>query len=121
MNGFIKKELEDYIVTVDRLCIEGKLFWVVGIESEENFLIYKDFTTGLYNRNYWEDIKNGIQKFSGVVSYSIILIDIDNLKEKNDTYGHLEGDKAIKIVGKAIQNAIRENDIAIHYGGDEFL
>lgn len=55
------------------------------------------------------------------MSYSIIIIDIDNLKERNDMYGHIEGDKAIEIVGAAIQDSIRENDIPIHYGGDEFL
>lgn len=120
-NDFIKKEIGDYIITVDKLSIEEKLFWVVTIEKENSYLIYRDFSTDLYNRNYWEHIKNGIVKLHGDMFCSIIIIDIDNLKERNDLYGHIEGDRAIKIVGEANKNSVRENDIPIHYGGDEYI
>lgn len=79
-----------------------------------------DAITGLYNRNYLEEIRETIcySKFKNI---SLILIDIDNLKNINDNYGHLEGDKAIEIVGNSIKNNIRTEDIGIRYGGDEFI
>lgn len=81
----------------------------------------RDIATGLYNRNYWEQFCEGIVNHLEVERFSLILIDIDNLKEINDSLGHLAGDKAIKIVGKSIKKAIREEDIGIRYGGDEFI
>jgi diguanylate cyclase (GGDEF)-like protein len=48
------------------------------------------------------------------------MIDIDNLKEINDTYGHHAGDKVIRAVSKKIQECIRQIDTAARYGGDEF-
>lgn len=121
---FIKKlAIDDYIVNIEKVIIAANLFFVVIIERKINIdnVMYKDYITGLYNRIYWEHIKCGIVKLPGVIGYSIILIDIDNLKKLNDTNGHIEGDRAIEIVGQAINESIRENDIAIHYGGDEFL
>lgn len=56
-NDFIKKEIGNYIITADKLSIEGKLLWLVTIEREDYSLTYRDFSTGLYNRNYWEHNK----------------------------------------------------------------
>jgi len=52
---------------------------------------------------------------------SIILCDLDNLKEINDTYGHLAGDTTLQLVSAALRNSLRNADIAGRYGGDEFL
>ena len=52
---------------------------------------------------------------------SLIFIDVDNLKEINDTYGHQTGDMVIKTVGRAIRNSIRKEDAGLRYGGDEFI
>ena len=120
-SDFMKKEIDDYIVSIEKINLGGKTYWVLTIESEVNLLIYKDFSTGLFNRNYWEHLKSQIIKLPGISNYSIIVIDIDNLKELNDKYGHIQGDRAIEIVGYAIKEGMRDNDIAIHYGGDEYL
>jgi diguanylate cyclase (GGDEF)-like protein len=53
--------------------------------------------------------------------FTLIVIDVDNLKSLNDSRGHLAGDKAIRIVGQSIRESIRKQDIAIRYGGDEFF
>jgi len=119
--GFVKKEVDDYIMTADRLSIDNKVFWVVTVEVEDSNNMYKDFSTGLYNRNFWEHLKSGIIKLPGGIFYSLIVIDIDNLKECNDLRGHIVGDKAIAMVGEAIRDSVRENDIPIHYGGDEYI
>lgn len=116
-----KKEIDDYIITADKLSIDDKILWVLTAEIEDSYKPYEDFSTGLYNRNYWEHLKSGIVKlpFNGL--YSLIVIDIDNLKECNDLYGHVIGDGAIAMVGEAILNSVRENDVPIHYGGDEYI
>lgn len=118
---FVKKEVDDYIMTADKLSIDNKVFWVVTVEVEDSYNMYKDFSTGLYNRNFWEHLKSGIMKLPGDIFYSLIVLDIDNLKECNDLCGHIVGDKAIAMVGEAIRNSVRENDIPIHYGGDEYI
>ena len=51
---------------------------------------------------------------------SLLLIDIDYFKEYNDTYGHLEGDKALVRIGQTIKECLRTIDSAYRYGGEEF-
>ena len=52
---------------------------------------------------------------------TVALLDIDNFKNINDTYGHLYGDYVMERIGKTITNNLRQNDIAGRFGGDEFL
>ena len=51
----------------------------------------------------------------------VCLIDVDQFKSVNDSFGHLVGDEALKTVAEAMQNCLRQTDILIRYGGDEFL
>lgn len=53
--------------------------------------------------------------------FSILMIDIDNFKIVNDTYGHVVGDKVLKALGKKISSLIRATDFIGRYGGDEFV
>ena len=78
--------------------------------------LYHDALTGTYNRRYYEDIASRIVGPAGVA-----LLDVDNFKICNDTYGHYAGDMALKTAANAIQSCIRESDLLIRYGGDEFL
>ena len=78
--------------------------------------LYDDVLTGTYNRRYYEDIASRIVGPAGVA-----LLDVDDFKICNDTYGHYAGDMALKTAAKAIQSCIRESDLLIRYGGDEFL
>lgn len=81
-----------------------------------NDKLYKDVLTGAYNRLYYEeDVKKRMQT-SGVA-----LIDVDDFKLYNDTYGHLTGDMALVTVANAIKKCIRKTDILVRYGGDEFI
>jgi len=52
---------------------------------------------------------------------SLMMIDIDNFKHFNDTYGHQEGDEALKIIGKVLLHSIRSYDTACRYGGEELI
>jgi diguanylate cyclase (GGDEF)-like protein len=117
-----EKEKDDFIIKIEKIVKDNSTLFAITIERQgHQELVYQDYFTGLYNRNYWEHIQSGIIKFPRVANYSVVMIDLDNLKELNDTYGHGEGDRAIKTVGLAIKHSIREGDIGIHYGGDEFL
>ncbi len=49
------------------------------------------------------------------------MLDIDNLKQINDTFGHLEGDRVLREAGAALRGQLRAYDLAARYGGDEFL
>ena len=78
--------------------------------------LYKDPLTGAYNRRYYEEV---VRKSIGPAG--IALMDVDDFKICNDTYGHHAGDLALKTVASAIQSCIRSSDLLIRYGGDEFL
>ena len=78
--------------------------------------LYKDPLTGAYNRRYYEKV---IRKSIGPAG--IALMDVDDFKICNDTYGHYAGDMALKTVANTIQSCIRASDLLIRYGGDEFL
>ena len=78
--------------------------------------LYHDVLTGTYNRRYYEDIASRIVGPAGIA-----LIDVDDFKICNDTYGHYAGDMALKTAANAIRSCIRESDLLIRYGGDEFL
>ncbi|HSE84115.1 MAG TPA: diguanylate cyclase, partial [Thermodesulfobacteriota bacterium] len=85
-------------------------------------LAIRDGLTGLYNhRHFQEMLSNALarsERFPEKVS--LILIDLDNLKQINDTYGHKAGDMALASVGFTISESLRKIDIAARYGGDEF-
>ena len=78
--------------------------------------LYKDPLTGAYNRRYYEEV---VRKSIGPAG--IALMDVDDFKICNDTYGHYAGDMALKTAASAIQSCIRNSDLLIRYGGDEFL
>ena len=78
--------------------------------------LYRDPLTGAYNRRYYEEV---VRKSIGPAG--IALMDVDDFKICNDTYGHHAGDVALETVANAIRSCIRSSDPLIRYGGDEFL
>jgi len=82
-----------------------------------------DPLTGLYNRRYMED---GLRKELARASREdyqicIALLDMDNLKVFNDSFGHAIGDKALVLLSEKLRELTRTDDIVCRYGGDEFL
>ena len=81
-----------------------------------------DGLTGLANhRAFYETLEKELwrsRRYGGKIS--MIMIDVDNLKKVNDTYGHRIGDSVIKAVSVGIKESIRQIDTAARYGGDEF-
>lgn len=86
------------------------------------YLVDHDFLTGLYNRRYFEhELAQEIERaarygFPGVV----LLIDVDNFKTVNDTFGHVAGDDLLKEIAGLLKHRMRQTDILARIGGDEF-
>ena len=99
--------------------------WSIGEVNHEKLVdlfvhyndkLYRDAVTDAYNRRYYEDELRGKKESAGVA-----LIDLDDFKLYNDTYGHKTGDLALYTVEDIIRNHIRKSDKLIRFGGDEFL
>ncbi len=97
------------------------------IENAESYrqaemMSYTDALTGLANQRYMykrlEEEMNRSRRYTRPLAF--IIFDIDELKNVNDTYGHLAGDALLKQVGQALKKSIRAIDIVARYGGDEF-
>ena len=82
-----------------------------------------DALTGLYNRRF--GLERLSQEFSRSVRshepLGVVLFDIDKFKTVNDTYGHEAGDRVLKVVANGVKAVLREGDILMRYGGEEFL
>jgi diguanylate cyclase (GGDEF)-like protein/PAS domain S-box-containing protein len=108
---------------------EGSLWIYIDIsarkerESRIQHLADHDALTGLLNRRMFDDrlrqaIANARRSDSIV---SLMLVDLDEFKAINDTYGHLTGDYVLRTVAKRIQDSVRETDTVARLGGDEFV
>ena len=85
-------------------------------------MAFRDGLTGLYNHRYFQELMD--HELSRATRYqkplSLMMLDIDNFKQINDTYGHPVGDMVIQKLSRTIDNTIRDCDIATRYGGEEF-
>ena len=83
----------------------------------------QDPLTGLYNRRFMEESLK--QEFARAnrenQPFSVVMLDMDNLKLLNDKYGHVVGDIALKSLSKLLKDHTRIEDIVCRFGGDEFL
>ena len=85
-------------------------------------LAYTDSMTELQNRNAYEEKSKKLRKSSSNISrITVIVIDINGMKEINDSYGHFSGDDAIKTVAKALKDTIGTKADIYRIGGDEFV
>lgn len=80
-----------------------------------------DNATGLFNKGTSEHfIQKSLSYLNNSQSDALMLIDIDDFKQINDTFGHLKGDEVILSIAKAMQGVVTSNDMAGRIGGDEF-
>ncbi len=94
--------------------------------SSEQIILLKDKAnrdplTGLFNRYIIDDVYERIENSIHNEICSIVIFDLDDFKVKNDLYGHPVGDKILIKVSEVLQDNIRNKDILLRYGGDEFL
>lgn len=107
------------------LAIAGKVAIAIdNIElfNELNILAVTDPMTQIYNYRLLSDsLDHEINRKKRVEgNLCVILMDIDNFKTYNDTFGHLEGDELLKQLGRILKADLRESDIVCRYAGDEF-
>ena len=82
----------------------------------------RDALTGLYNRRFFQDsLEREIRRVRRRgATLGLLMIDIDDFKVYNDTYGHEAGDLLLRLLGDLLRRRVRSEDIACRYGGEEF-
>lgn len=113
------QDVEKAVIVSAQLALEMKKALLYE-KVEELAMI--DSLTGLFVRRYFlerleEEAKRSKRYGFG---FSFLMIDIDDFKKRNDTYGHLVGDVLLKEVGRVVKESVREIDLVARYGGEEF-
>ncbi len=95
---------------------------LVQRERRYRHLSLTDELTGLFNSRYfWNKLDSETRHAHETGDpMGLILLDVDDFKRFNDTYGHTEGDKVLAVLGKQMQSAVRLDDSPCRYGGEEF-
>lgn len=98
-------------------------FNIKGKLAKTREMAVRDKLTGLFNRHLFdEQIAIEIAQARRENTHlSILMLDLDNFKQFNDTFGHPEGDLALRKVADIVKSAARESDITCRYGGEEFI
>jgi diguanylate cyclase (GGDEF)-like protein len=125
----VKKDPKDrFSVSSERLLSN---FAIQAAVAVENLILYRksqhlsitDGLTGLYNHRYFQEQLcielSRAQRYD--LNFSIVIVDVDNFKDINDTYGHIAGDEILRRLAAYIKKTTRESDIVARYGGDEFV
>lgn len=105
------------------ICSESAKFIKTSLSFQKTKeLALKDGLTGLYNHRHFQEMLSYTIAHSDRYDErsSLILMDVDNLKSVNDTYGHRAGDSVLSFVGKVLTESLRKIDVSARYGGDEF-
>lgn len=95
----------------------------IRLFDEIKMLSIRDGLTGIFNHAYvvgkLEEEIERVKRYNAILS--VILIDVDNFKKVNDSFGHLAGDAALKQIARVMLNSLRTIDIVGRYGGEEFI
>ena len=105
----------------DKIQLRTKELLDTQIRLQEQ--VHTDPLTNLYNRRHFSEVNKSLFSMAqrSTSPLSVLIIDIDNFKNINDIFGHQVGDLVIKSLANIFVNTIRKSDIAIRYGGEEFL
>ena len=90
--------------------------------SQAKDMLFIDDLSGLFNHRYLEvALERELKRVERYASHlAILFLDIDCFKQVNDTYGHLVGSRVLKEMGALLKKSVREVDVVIRYGGDEY-
>lgn len=93
------------------------------IHNRTKLMAITDVLTGLHNHRYFKQVF--AQEVGRAKRYqkplSVILMDVDDFKKYNDTYGHPAGDETLRVIGDVVMKTIRSVDYGFRYGGEEFV
>jgi diguanylate cyclase (GGDEF)-like protein/PAS domain S-box-containing protein len=95
----------------------------IRLEEELVTLANRDPLTGVYNRRYFNQVIEQELARSKRYAHPIgfLMVDVNRFKEINDRFGHQTGDRVLQAVASLLKSALRECDLVVRYGGDEFL
>lgn len=119
-NGFsvpYSEELSDSDLITESSVLLSRVLTEYTTEIKQKTMV--DSLTGLYNRNYAQN-RIGELLSSGHKG-TLFMIDLDNFKQINDTYGHIVGDKTLQLFAEILRKNSRDNDVLCRLGGDEFV
>jgi diguanylate cyclase (GGDEF)-like protein len=125
-NGDKKTEIIDFDIVSLLSLVGNHVSLILGklkLFQETKRLSITDSLTGLYNRRYFYkhlDIEFARSKRYGN-AFSVMLFDIDNFKNINDTFGHQAGDIVLQRLAGILKSVSRETDVVVRYGGEEFI
>lgn len=125
----LKREIDievavlDYFIECQKDLIDNPLIIEEKIFEAIKKRVLIDELTGLYNYRFFKHrIKEEISKSKRYKNpFSIIMIDIDDFKKYNDSYGHMEGNDVLKRIANLLKKLLRSTDVIIRFGGEEFL
>jgi diguanylate cyclase (GGDEF)-like protein len=95
----------------------------IALKERERNHAARDGLTGLYNRRAFDEMLRrtlAAEDRRGGGRFSLLLLDVDNFKKLNDTYGHPAGDAALRNIARTLQRVVRAADIPARHGGEEF-
>jgi diguanylate cyclase (GGDEF)-like protein len=123
--GYITKPLNSSEI---RIVVQRAVerFFLLSTSDEKDYFVdlaVRDGLTGLFNRRYFNELItieiNRLKRAPAALS--LLMLDIDNFKNYNDTQGHPAGDEMLKGAAKVFKNSVRAVDIVCRYGGEEFI
>ena len=132
---YFRKETYDYLTIRIAEAEQINAQWERAVQQEVNKRIYElktekyhleessriDSLTGALNKAAITNLMQDLVRDINIKYFTILLFDIDNFKNINDSEGHLAGDRILQQVSKLVQNSIRPHDSFGRYGGDEFI
>lgn len=108
--GDFKKDNQTITLNAQQL---SKLYYLATVDTKTHLYNYRYFISALkHELAISERYKRPL---------SLIIIDIDNFKKINDSYGYLRGDEILQLVATIIKNNVRDTDVAARFGGEEFV
>ena len=123
--GYITKPLNSSEI---RIMVERAVerYFLLSTSDDKDYLVdlaVKDALTGLFNRRYFNELINiEVNRVKrSPAALSLLMLDIDNFKNYNDTEGHPAGDELLKGVAKVLKSSVRAVDMVCRYGGEEFI
>jgi diguanylate cyclase (GGDEF)-like protein len=98
--------------------LSGNRIGMIRIMAETQLQASTDGLTGLVNRRTFENRTTALR--SDGSDFALVMVDLDHFKDLNDTFGHETGDRALRLFAETLRRAVRRDDLACRYGGEEF-